>query len=396
MLYNDISFIEKDIIKVKSVICDTYTRYFIQLNLNGISDINIVVNHYLSLYEYINENNIIPIYEKIFGDINYKNKMVSIRTKIKNTSRNIISPISYVGGYTSLSEDTLISSVLIYGIATKYSNIKIDYIHDSSTGVTGTFLSIKTGMHYYLTGLNAYYNNGISNNVLLDNFFTNLEVFLKKNNLNPQSIIRTWFYLDNIDYSYISFNKARKKFFTNNGINYSSKSKNLPASTCIEGISSSNSLLNCSLIGYTNIDDSYKISRIYNSFQNEPEGSKYLHKPTFSRGMLIESKDYIEVQISGTASINEIGETVYIDDEYGQIKKTILNVKNILDQHNMDFSDFHESTLFFKRREYLSAFKSILGELNIPMFSSTYVVTNVCRNNLLFEIDGIANKSLKQ
>ncbi len=136
-----------------------------------------------------------------------------------------------------------------------------------------------------------------------------------------------------------------------------------------------------------------KVKRLYNKYQNEAEGSQYLFQPTFSRALLIEDENLTELQVSGTASINESGETVYIDDPYQQIKKTLINVGALLEQANMNFNDFVESTCFFKKEAYYQEFLAAVKELNIGEFSNSFVIGDVCRDNLLFELDGIAIKS---
>jgi len=70
----------------------------------------------------------------------------------------------------------------------------------------------------------------------------------------------------------------------------------------------------------------------------------------------------------------------------------LLNVGALLEQKEMSFSDFCISTCFFKKKEYYKYFEQVLDELNIPNFSNTFVVGDVCRSNLLFELDGIAIK----
>lgn len=98
------------------------------------------------------------------------------------------------------------------------------------------------------------------------------------------------------------------------------------------------------------------------------------------------------MQISGTASIDNHGKTIYIKDPYQQIKRTLLNIKNLLNNVGLDFSDIVCSTCFFKDPSSYKLLKKIIEELNITDFPSINVIANVCRDNLLFEIDAIAVK----
>jgi len=139
-------------------------------------------------------------------------------------------------------------------------------------------------------------------------------------------------------------------------------------------------------------NSSIRIERIFNKDQNEAEGKGYLYQPTFSRAIKVSYKDHIELQISGTASINSQGKTIYENDPYNQIKRTLLHIKNLLDSANMDFCDIGVSTCFFKEAQYYKVFEVVLEDLKIKEFPSIYVIGKVCREDLLFEMDAVEIK----
>jgi len=136
----------------------------------------------------------------------------------------------------------------------------------------------------------------------------------------------------------------------------------------------------------------FKKKRIYNAKQSEANGDKYLFRPTFSRAMLIESLDLSELHISGTASVGKKGETLFQNDGIGQIETTLHYIKHLLENANMTPIDICEGTVFMKDKYLYKHFIDICQKMNFPHEVLIPVIADICRQNLLFEIDGIAKK----
>jgi enamine deaminase RidA (YjgF/YER057c/UK114 family) len=239
------------------------------------------------------------------------------------------------------------------------------------------------------------------NHNVYNTIFSNIKRKIISSNFKPTDLVRTWIYLNHIFSNYVEFNEARNKFFTENNIHYTANSNNLPASTGIEGRSSENSIvsIDCLLVDKSLSEPT--IQRVYSNLQNEPDGVTYENKPSFARAVALKYQNRIELQISGTASIDNHGITVYENDPKNQIRTTLLSILHLLEQFGIGFSDFCFSTVFFKSANYYQIYKEVLKELDISEFSVSFVQTNVCRENLLFEIDGVCIKrigeiSLKQ
>jgi enamine deaminase RidA (YjgF/YER057c/UK114 family) len=133
-----------------------------------------------------------------------------------------------------------------------------------------------------------------------------------------------------------------------------------------------------------------------------PEGAKVevMHTPTlneaadygssFSRGMKIELPEKTVLHISGTASVDEKGDTVHLEDPRKQIERMLLNVDQLLQAQGASFADIVQIATFLKKAEYLDMYTEILadrGDLQVP---NTFVETGVCRPNLLCELEAIA------
>lgn len=377
--------------KIQEFKLPLYTKFYLTVNLNNTESTEEINTLYEELINFIGEHKIKPVYEKVFGNLIFRDQFLSFRTHLLKSNNLKDSPLAYIEGKPISGAP--ISSILLYGILATDNAIKIDYYHEPQTGnCIGTVIQTPKSRYLHLLGLRIENQEKLSPSQEFSSLYQSLSPYIRENNFTPADILRTWIYLKDIDKTYGNFNTARREFFQENKIEFTADFNELPASTCIGGKSAEQSEMTMNL---TCIDKKWsppQIKRIYNKYQNEAEGSQYLFQPTFSRALLIEDENLTELQVSGTASINESGETVYLDDPYQQIKKTLINVGALLEQANMNFNDFTESTCFFKKEAYYQEFLAVVKELNIGDFGNTFVVGDVCRDNLLFELDGIAVK----
>lgn len=226
--------------------------------------------------------------------------------------------------------------------------------------------------------------------------------------LSFNNIVRQWNYVgellskENIDgrlrQHYQMFNETRSQFYKK----YRDR-KDFPAATGIGMLYLGVCIDSFSITG----DDNLKIVPISNPCQSESYkyGQKVLvgapdcalpqnQPPQFERAKLIVLKDAARLIISGTASI--IGEdTVGIGDVEEQTRITIKNIQ-ILSAPETLKTQCPEITLipetysyvrvYVKFKEDISKVKKICIEAfgDVP---TTYVVADICRDNLLVEIE---------
>ena len=65
--------------------------------------------------------------------------------------------------------------------------------------------------------------------------------------------------------------------------------------------------------------------------------------------MKLDFPDKVVLHISGTASVDEKGDTVHLDDPYKQIQRMLLNVKELLAAQGATFEDITQIATFLKR-----------------------------------------------
>ena len=126
------------------------------------------------------------------------------------------------------------------------------------------------------------------------------------------------------------------------------------------------------------------------------EAYDYPRPSSFSRGMRIDLNGLAILLISGTASIDENGQTVHIGDVRAQTRRTFQNIAALLESEGATWKDVVRTTCYLRdiERDY-AAFNEertafyTRQELD-PLPASTGIQAILCRPELLVEIEAIA------
>lgn len=126
------------------------------------------------------------------------------------------------------------------------------------------------------------------------------------------------------------------------------------------------------------------------------EATDYAQKTSFSRGTRLELPGFTMLLISGTASVNEEGKSLYPDDFEAQCWRTYRNITHLLATEESSWHDIVRTTCYLRdiERDYArfneirTAFFEALGLDPLP--ASTGIQARLCRSDLLVEIEAIA------
>jgi enamine deaminase RidA (YjgF/YER057c/UK114 family) len=126
------------------------------------------------------------------------------------------------------------------------------------------------------------------------------------------------------------------------------------------------------------------------------EAYDYLKPSSFSRGLRIDLAGVAVLLISGTASIDENGESVHIGDFRAQLRRTYDNITGLLAAEGATWKDIVRTTCYLRdmERDY-AAFNEERTEFFRqqgldPLPASTGIQAILCRPELLVEIEAIA------
>lgn len=126
------------------------------------------------------------------------------------------------------------------------------------------------------------------------------------------------------------------------------------------------------------------------------EAFAYTRPSSFSRGLRIDLGNVSVLLISGTASIDEHGQSVHIGDFRAQMRRTFDNITALLAAEGATWKDIVRTTCYLRdiERDYAAfneertAFYKAQGLDPLP--ASTGIQAILCRPELLVEIEAIA------
>lgn len=126
------------------------------------------------------------------------------------------------------------------------------------------------------------------------------------------------------------------------------------------------------------------------------EAFEYAKPSSFSRGMRIDLGELVILLISGTASIDEHGNSIHAGDVRAQTRRTFHNITGLLAAEGATWHDVVRTTCYLRDidRDY-EAFNEVrtafYREVGLdPLPASTGIEAKLCRPDLLVEIEGIA------
>lgn len=195
--------------------------------------------------------------------------------------------------------------------------------------------------------------------------------------------IRTWFFVRDVDSHYAGMVKARRENFVTQDL---TEKTHYIASTGIGGSPSDTR----ALVQF----GSYALTGF------EPSQQRYLYAPThlnptyeygvtFERGTCMDYGDRSHVMISGTASINNKGEVMYVGDIYKQADRMCENVEKLLEEGGAGYADVMQIVVYLRDLADYKGVKRLFHE-RFPDIPTVITLAPVCRPTWLIEMECIA------
>ncbi len=239
--------------------------------------------------------------------------------------------------------------------------------------------------------------------------FQGLASHLKSAGATFNDVARTWLYQGGIVETeetterYRELNRARTDFFAEEEAAGRMRVRRdgamfYPAST---GIGMAGRGLAASCLALQTDRDDVQLLPLENpnqtsSFEYAPRFS--LKSPKFARAMAVIIGDYVTTWVSGTASIVD-SETVHLGDVEKQTEQTIDNIEALISSDNFRrhgvpnagarLIDLAKVRVYIKHRADYEKCRAIC-ERRFGGVPAIYAEADVCRSNLLVEIEGVA------
>jgi enamine deaminase RidA (YjgF/YER057c/UK114 family) len=213
------------------------------------------------------------------------------------------------------------------------------------------------------------------------------EEMLREHDWSFADVRRTWFYLDDILSWYDDFNRARNDAFKGFGLLNGSPKSVIPASTGIRGRNARGHRCTFDLFATRPLEGrELSIERLHNPLQNEAPD----YGSSFSRGLSVATDHCRYFLVSGTASIDEQGNTVHAGDFGSQARRTIDNVESLLASGGAVFDDVCQASAFIKSPEDAGRLHRILELRGLEDLPLVCTIEDICRDDLLVELDATA------
>ena len=225
-----------------------------------------------------------------------------------------------------------------------------------------------------------------------ESVFNKMKDILSNENMTFNNILRQWNYIQDItkyeldNQYYQIFNNVRSEYY-----NQVEWTNGYPAAT---GIGMQYGGLNIEFDAFDRSDSKVIIKPIDNNLQISAHkysedvlqyANNNILTPKFERAKEIIQNNISTIYISGTASIR--GEqTINPNSVCEQLKITLENINNLIGSRDISYL-----RIYLKNEKDYNQIHSELRKL-YPIIPLVFVKADVCRNNLLIEIEGIANE----
>lgn len=248
----------------------------------------------------------------------------------------------------------------------------------------GTLIEDQFGRYLRLVGLLPA-DTALSRPQQAEEVFRQMEAALAEHGMAFSNVLRTWFYNDDILAWYGEFNEVRNTFFRERGV----FGGMMPASTGVAGRNAIEAALISGLVAVESKDPAVKAFAVPSPLQSCAAD----YGSSFSRAVELDLPDHRRLYVSGTASIDRSGKTVFLGDCRAQVRQTMEVVQAILRSRGMGWTDVTRSLAYFKRASDASLFEAYRKDSGLPLFPAVVVENDICRDDLLYEIEVDAIKT---
>ena len=330
---------------------------------------------------------LVIVAERAFGDLAAKDEVLEARTRVLDAGRiRADNPVTYIEGspcgWKGLSGVNL-TLVRVTG------DVRTHPLYDGKR-LCGYKVTGGDAERAFLSGMTGLDEDGPVPDAVAQawKMFERTEAVLRGCGLDYSKVVVTRIYLKRLLEWYDEFNAVRNPFHERVGLVKEDGTLQIPASTGIQGKVSEECecVMDVVAVSTAEAPEACPFVRLHNPLQNEATD----YGSSFARGVSVRVPGWRYVIVSGTASIDETGASVHVGDPVGQSERTLENFETILRVGGAKPTDLVRTVIYCKDRSYASIFRERMRRRGWPDFPYIVVQADVCRDNLLVEIDGAA------
>ncbi|MDR3227818.1 MAG: hypothetical protein LBT53_00120 [Puniceicoccales bacterium] len=206
-----------------------------------------------------------------------------------------------------------------------------------------------------------------------------LKSLLESRGFALTDVVRTWFFNNHILDWYDGFNRERTAFFNENNI----FGTLVPASTGVGASNAAGAGLSLDALAVSPLAGGVHVEAVASPLQCPAND----YRSAFSRAVEISGDGGRHLSVSGTASIEPEGATAHKDNLDAQITLSLQVVAAILSSRGFTWCDVSRAILYFPDISWMSHFEACRAALGLPLLPAIFAHCDICRDDLLFEIE---------
>ncbi|MBN1782778.1 hypothetical protein JW948_16700 [bacterium] len=357
-----------------------------------VDDHDVCRDIYRHVTEKIHQENMHMVLERIFGNLDAETQLLEARRQgIESGGESPSDPFTFIQGHPIGSSG--LAGIQIRAVKPSAPDKIWRITHENEPCGQAwrrndtTYILIQNIHGAAATGDN-------SRKAQTERMFDRAMSILRDQGATYRHVVRTWIYLEDILDWYGLFNEVRNEKYHDFGLIHDTRDDRriaekiyLPASTGIHGINHVRASGTMDVFAIVQGDAS--CTEII-PITGEKQNSAFRYGSAFSRAMTIREADATQILVSGTASIDEEGNTVYKNDTRAQILKTFEVIDALIGREHAALSDIAKATVFLKNARDHELYLKTLDECGLPDLPAVVVQADVCRDDLLFELDAVA------
>jgi enamine deaminase RidA (YjgF/YER057c/UK114 family) len=199
-------------------------------------------------------------------------------------------------------------------------------------------------------------------------------------------VVRTWIYLSRILDWYGDFNRVRTAHYAAAGLAMEADAV-FPASTGIQARRDREECLMDLVALQASAGSDVSVRPV---LESERQGRPFAYGSAFARAMVIEHGPQKTIHVSGTASIDATGVSKHEGDAAAQFEETLLGIATVLEREGATLAHIGQGTLFVKTPAVAATCRDVSRRLQLPELPLLEIVADVCRPELLLEIEAVA------
>ena len=239
--------------------------------------------------------------------------------------------------------------------------------------------AVRLGDQVSLHTTNVYGTGGDAFEQAWD-MFCAAERLLHQCGMGFHDVSRAWIHLRDIGRDYDALNKARREFFRHRGI------EQRPASTGVQGIPFPDAHDFSMSLQAMQSPRSPDVTRMSTPSLNEA----WSYGADFSRGLRLVEANKVTLYISGTASIDEAGQTVHIGNFEAQVDRMLDNIESLLAQQGARFENLVSGVTYLRNPSDAPILRAMCHQRGFDNFPCALVEAALCRPELLCETEAVA------